>query len=123
MLACGWLSVRQLLVYHSLVLLYRTVQMQMPLYLFSKVKAGGDYTYRTRQAATFPPGFSFGVSHPTDSGSIRPGSYPKLDMTKQSWSSKSVEIFNTLPSTLRLEKKLVNFKTRLKEWIKLNVPI
>ena len=123
MMVCGWLSVRQLLVYHSLVLLYRTVQMQMPLYLYSKVKAGGDYTYRTRQAATFPPGFSFGVSHPTDSGSIRPGSYPKLDMTKQSWSSKSVEIFNTLPSTLRLEKKLVNFKTRLKEWIKLNVPI
>ena len=35
MMVCGWLSVRQLLVYHSLVLLYRTVQMQMPLYLYS----------------------------------------------------------------------------------------
>ena len=123
MLACGWLSVRQLLVYHSLVLLFRTVQMQIPLYLRIKVKAGGDYSYRTRQAAICPPGCSFGVSHLSDSGSIRPGSYPRLDITKQSWSSKSVEISNILPATLRLEKKLVNFKTRLKEWIKLNVPI
>ena len=63
------------------------------------------------------------MSHPTDSGFIRPGSYPSLDISMKSWSSKSVKIFNTLPTTLKLEKKLLNFKTRLKEWIKLNVSI
>ena len=123
MLTCGWLSVRQLLVYHSLVLLHRVVQMHMPLYLFSKVKAGGNFSYRTRQAVVYPPGFSFEVGHPTDSGSIRLGSYPSLDLSKQSWCCKSVEIFNTLPTSLKLENKLINFKTRLKQWIKLNIPI
>ena len=123
MLACGWMSVRQLLVYHSLVLLYRVVQMQMPFYLFSKVKAGGEFSYRTRQAAVCPPGFSFEVDHPTDSGSIRPGFYPTLELAKQSWCTRSIEIFNSLPTSLKLEKKLINFKKRLKQWTKLNVPI
>ena len=123
MLACGWLSVRQLLVYHSLVLLYRIVQSQTPLYLHSKIKAGGSFSYRTRQAARFSPGFSFEGVHPTDSGSIRPGSYPTLDLSKRGWCSKSVELFNTLPTTLKLEKSLVKFKTRLKEWINKNIDI
>ena len=123
MLACGWLSVRQLLVYHSLVFLYRIVQSQTPLYLHSKIKADGSFSYRTRQAAAFPPGFSFEVVHPTDSGSIRPGYYPTLDLTKKGWCSKSVELFNTLPTTLKLEKSLIKFKTRLKEWINKNIEI
>ena len=123
MLTCGWLSVRHLLVYHSLILLHKVVQMQSPLYLYSKVKSGGNFSYRTRQAAACAPGFSFEVIHPTDSGSIRPGSYPNLDLSKQGWCCKAVELFNTLPTSLKLEKKIINFKTRLKEWIKLNVTI
>ena len=104
MLACGWLSVRQLLVYHSLVLLYRIVESQTPLYLHSKIKAGGSFSYRTWQAARFSPGFSFEVVHPADadSGSIRPGSYPTLDLSKRGWCSKSVEFFNTLHYQLHL---------------------
>ena len=98
--ACGWMSVRQLLTYHSLVLLYRTVKSKKPDYLYSKVKSGGDYRYSTRQA---------------DSGAIRQGLGPKLDICKQSWCWKSVEVFNTLPTDLKKEEKLPNFKKKTEE--------
>ena len=104
--ACGWMSVKQLLAYHSLVLLYRTVSNKKPDYLYNKVKSGGEYRYNTRQA---------------ESGSIRQGPGPSLDICKQSWCWKSVEVFNTLPTDLKMEKKLPNFKKRLKDWIKLNI--
>ena len=34
---CGWKPVRQLMVFHSLVLLHKAVQQQKPLYLYNKI--------------------------------------------------------------------------------------
>ena len=48
---CGWLSVRQLMAYHSLVLLYKTLSNKTPQYLYEKVSAGGQFPYKTRQGA------------------------------------------------------------------------
>ena len=106
MLTFGWLSVRQLLVYHSLVLLYRTLANHKPDYLYRKIRSGGDFIYRTRQAAN---------------GTIRKRPGSTLDLSRQSWDWKSIEVYNTLPQSLRSEKKLTNFKKRLKDWIKKNV--
>ena len=121
MKACGWMSVRQLMAYHSLVLLHKTMASQTPVYLYQKITSGGHFPYKTRQAAACPPGFSFTVTHPTDSGTIRqiPGS--KLGISKQGWCWKSVEVYNTLPNDLRMERKMPSFKKRLKDWIGLNV--
>ena len=123
MKACGWMSVRQLLVYHSLVLLQKTRSSKTPVYLYKKVTSGGDFAHRTRQAATCPPGFSFSVTHPTDSGSIRQGPGPSLDLSMQGWCWKSVDCYNTLPTDLKLERNLLSFKKRLKEWIGMNISI
>ena len=106
--ACGWMSVKQLLVYHSVILLHRTVETKKPDYLYSKVKSGGEYSYNTRQA---------------DSGSIRQGPGPSLDLSAKSWRWKSIEVFNALPTNLKMEKKLPNFKKRLKSWIQDNISI
>ena len=121
MKVCGWMSVRQLMAYHSLVLLHKTIANQAPVYLHEKVTASGQFPYRTRQAATCPPGFSFDVIHPSDSGAVRLGSGAKLGLSKQGWCWRSVELYNTLPTDLRQERKLPNFKKRLKEWVGLNV--
>ena len=114
-------SVRQLMAYHSLVLLHKTIANQAPVYLHEKVTASGQFPYRTRQAATCPPGFSFDVIHPSDSGAVRLGSGAKLGLSKQGWCWRSVELYNNLPTDLRQERKLPNFKKRLKEWVGLNV--
>ena len=106
--ACGWMSVKQLLVYHSMILLHRTVATKKPEYLYRKVKSGGEYRYNTRQA---------------DSGTIRQGPGPALDLTARSWCCKSIEMFNALTADLKMEKKLPKFKKRLKNWIKDNVSI
>ena len=46
--SCGWLSVRQLLVYHSLVVLNKTFANKAPKYMYDKVTAAGKFNYNTR---------------------------------------------------------------------------
>ena len=46
---CGWLSVKQLMVYHSLVLLRKVFQNHKPEYLFQKITAGAPQR-NTRQS-------------------------------------------------------------------------
>ena len=118
---CGWMSVRQLLAYHSLMLLHKTLVNKSPVYLYNKLTASGSFVYNTRQAATCPPGFSFTVSHPTVNGTVRQASGSMLDISKQGWCWRSVQLYNTIPDHLRLEKTLLIFKKMLKEWIELNI--
>ena len=47
---CGWMTVKQLKVFHSLVLLQKTLLHQTPSYLYRKVTSGTQ-RYATRQAA------------------------------------------------------------------------
>ena len=104
---CGWMSVRQLMAYHSIILLHKTLSTKAPEYLYKKVTAGGQFSYKTRQAAECPAEFSFTVHHPTNNGTIRQaGSGNKLGMSKNGWCWRSVEMYNTLPTNLRLEQKL-----------------
>jgi hypothetical protein len=123
MKVCGWMSVRQLLAYHSMVLLQKTLASQTPVYLYKKLTVGGDFSYKNRQASSCPPGFSFTVSHPIDSGAVRQSTGSKKGLSKHGWCWNSVEMYNKLPPNIRLEKKLPNFKKRLKEWIGLNVAL
>ena len=120
---CGWMSVRQLMAFHSLVLLHKTLEHQAPAYLFKKVTAAGQFHYQTRQTATCPREFSFSVQHPTDNGTLRQVSGTRLGISRQGWCWRSVDMFNSLPADLRLEKKLTNFKKKLKKWVELNITI
>ena len=120
---CQWLSVQQLMTFHSLVLLKKTMYNKAPVYLHAKVTSGGQFTYNTRQAATCPEGFSFDVQHPVDSGTIRQAPGNKLGISKLSWCWRSVEIFNTIPEHIRLETKLSDFKKKIKNWVELHIVI
>ena len=120
---CGWLSVKQLILYHSLVLLQNTLRMKTPFYLYSRLISGGSHPYRTRQVASCPSGFTFSVQHPSDTGTLRLESGRKLDLAKLGWCWRSVDCYNSLPVQIRLEPKLANFKTKLKAWVVQNVGI
>ena len=50
---CGWLTVRQLIAYHSLMLLDRTLKVQTPTFLFQKVSLKENPGYNTRHAAEY----------------------------------------------------------------------
>ena len=107
---CGWLTVEQLMVYHSTVLLHKTLKQQKPTYLYKKVTSGTEQ-YNTRQAALVAAGVIeyAGVEN------------CELGVTSSSWSWAFVKWYNRLPADLRAESKLGKFKTRLKEWVTKNI--
>ena len=45
---CGWLSVRQLVFYHSVILIFKTILTTYPKYIYSKLAT--EFTYNTRLA-------------------------------------------------------------------------
>ena len=105
---CQWMSVRQLVIYHSLVLLQKTLEMKLPAYLDSRITMGGPFPYRTRHAATC---------------AIRQVPGNKKDLYRQGWCWRSIDVYNTLPGHIRLETKLNAFKTKLRNWVENNVAI
>ena len=105
---CQWLSTRQLMFYHSVLQLHKTLKNQAPVYLFQKATEGREYHYRTRQAT---------------GGVLRQGPKAGLDLSRRGWCCRSVEDYNKLPHSLRLDMKLPSFKKKLKEWTKKNINI
>ena len=108
---------KQLKVFHSLVLLQKTLQHQSPSYLFRKVTSGKQ-GYATRQAAVQASAdAAVGVTiHPTVDSS-------ELDLCRSSWALVSVHWYRQLqlPPSLRAEKKIDKFKTSLKTWVVKNI--
>ena len=114
---CGWMSVKQLMAYHSIVLLHKTLKNQTPSYLFQKVTSGTEQ-YNTRQAAEYAAAL-------LAAGAMeQPGvENCELEVTKSSWCWTSVSMYRRLPPGLRAEDKLGKFKTMLKGWVAMNIDI
>ena len=105
---CVWLSVKQLVFYHSVVLIYKTILTTYPKYIYSKLST--QFPYNTRLAQT---------------DSVRMGSEfrPKLDLTEKSFMNRGTVSYNQLPPELRRTPELENFKKSLKDWVVENVKI
>ena len=99
---CGWLSVRQLVMYHSILIIYKTVQTACPKYLYNKLSC--EFPYNTRLA---------------QSESIRRGSafQCKLGLTERSFMNRATVSFNQLPTEVGQCLKLEGFKKKLKVWL------
>ena len=102
----GWLSVRQLGVFHSLVLIYKTKQNKKPVY-FSE-KFGIEFPRVTRLS--------------TGNGIIVDQKV-KNNLSKLNFSYCSVCVWNDLPREIRTSQTLPEFKSKLKKWTKLNIAV
>ena len=105
LLQCGWLNVRQLVAYHSIIQVYKTAQSGFPAYVSNRLDT--DFPYNTR--------FS-------ESESIRIGkdSCCKLEVTSKSFMYRGVKLYNQVPSEIKKVEKVDTFKVKLKEWLKSN---
>ena len=103
---CGWLSVHQLVVYHSVTLVYKTIQKESPKYLFSMFSA--KYSYNTKQASR---------------GAIKHTRDLDLELTAASFRWRASQSFSQLPLDIRKMDTLQEFKTATKAWIKENVTL
>ena len=103
---CGWLSVKQLVVYHSLMLVYKVRKDKKPGYLHKQL-------FRP-----FPCNTRFAKD-----GGIR--KYDKLDkeIARNSFFPRSIDDWNKLPNDLKKETSAKVFKRHLKVWILKNVTI
>ena len=105
---CGWLSVRQLVFYHSVMQIYKTIFTTYPQYINSKLS--NQFPYNTRLA---------------QSDSVRMGAdfQSKLELTEKSFMNRATISYNLLPPELRRTPKLETFKEKLKVWVQENVKI
>ena len=107
---CGWLSVAQLGVYHSLVLLFKVLQSGCPKYLYAKLSNEEDLPYRMRSTANLR---------------IRLGQDSKAGtgMAKKSFKYRVTQQWNVLPLEIRQAVNVNTFKWKLKKWVADNIPI
>ena len=103
---CGWLSVRQLVHYHSLVLVFQIRHQEKPAYFRKHFSA--NFSYKTRLATT---------------EGIRRIETCKYNVTQSSFIQRSSAGWNQLPVLVRDSRTIIQFKNRLRNWIKSNVTV
>ena len=101
------LSVQQLTAYHTLMTVFKAVRLGKPSYLANKLKlrrSNGEDIFPLRQTDTI---------------------YVKADLTltRGGMVYRGAKLWNMLEERLRAEPKLEIFKTRVKNWIRENVPV
>ena len=103
---CGWLSVQQLVVYHSVVLVFKIILSESPKYLHSMFSA--KYSYKTSQA---------------QGGFIKHSRKFRLEVTSSSFRWRAAKAFNELPLEIRNMKTLKEFKKAARNWVMRNTPL
>ena len=98
LLQCGWLSVRQMVAYHSLLLLFKSKQTGKPAYIYSKIN---DKFNRITRLGT--------------SGGIKDNRRFESTLANQSFIPRAVKMWNEkLPVDIRSEECLEKFKKKIK---------
>ena len=103
LLQCGWMSIRQLVLYHTVLTMRKILKSGKPLYLQNKLSS--QFPYPTRQAT---------------GGHVR----QTLDSVAEgSFISRGTKAYNCIPDDIRSTQNLPTFKKKLKNWILANTPI
>ena len=102
---CGFLSISQLVVFHSTLTLWKLLQLSPDNFLMIDIS-----NRKTRYGRTLPD------------NKLHTRAGQKI-ITENCWRQNSVSWWNTLPSNLRSELRLKPFKAGLRKWVGENVPI
>ena len=96
----GWLNIRQLIAYHSLIMIYQIKHEKKPSYIFDRISA--TFNVATRFAET---------------NAIKDSRTMKTNIGKQSFLPRTISAWNRLPVDLRTTSSLEKFKSCLKHWV------
>ena len=106
----GWLSVNQLIVYHSLVLVFKTLSQKYPVYLH-KILTSDVPKYGTRFIAQ------------CDLRMLRENRNATHALSQHSFRWRASSQWNQLPVDIKTSESIALFKTKVKIWIKKNIPL
>ena len=101
---CGWMSVRQLVYYHTLIQVFKIKRDGKPTYLYRKLSA--QFDPRTRLAV---------------GNGIRGTLKIKSEERRKSFIPRAIRTWNSLPVSLRKIDKINEFKKQLNMYVKKNV--
>ena len=107
--ACGWLSVRQLAMYHTVLVVHKVLQVGSPLYIANMFCT--EYRRNTRQAAE-------GYIKPS-----RDSLAPRTEIVASSFQHRAVQQYNMLTAETRNVTSIKQFKYLARNWIMVNVPV
>ena len=112
---CGWLSVKQLAIYHNCLTVYKIRQHSKPVYF--KERFGGVMNHEIEDPIS-------SRTRLNSTGGIRlQMNRNQSDLEKQSFVNNSVKSWNSLPIEIRQCTSVPSFKRSLREWILQNVSI
>lgn len=100
-----FMSVSQLIVFNTLILIFKMVRGQCPEYLCEKIKFRGDDEFRSR------------LRNRNDIEKIR----ATKKSTQNSVFFRGIELFNNLTDELRNETSIEKFKTKLRKYVTENL--
>ena len=104
---CGWLSVDQLIFYHSVLQLHKVRLSRTPMYLYT-MHNSWLYQYRTRQA---------------ENELVQIRGRPKLELSRLSFKWRAANYYNQLPGDIRKCSCIKSFKVKVKIWIRANISL
>ena len=107
---CGWLSVLQLIKYHSLVLMFKVKKDKRPHYIYEKIGATAGRSTRQEEERL--------ANH-----ILKDERGFETATALKSYVPRTIGDWNNLPDYLRKMDNLKLFKPKLKLWIKENVPV
>ena len=102
LLHCNWLSIKQLVFYHTVLQVWKVQTSKLPGYINSKIQLA-----ITRSAAK---------------GTLRVPVVEK-SVSAKSFMVRSAVMWNTIPPSIRDIKKFETFKSKLKHWTRANIEI
>ena len=101
---CGWLSINQLVYFHSLALAYQVKTNSMPKYLSDNFSC--EFSRQTRLAT---------------GGGIRRVEKSRTSLRQAAFQVRAAQLWNDLPIDIRRGRTAVSFKVKLKEWVKSSI--
>ena len=105
---CGWMSMRQLVSYHRVLLMYNIRKEGKPKYFVEKFRGNNNQNYKTRFVE--------------DAG-VKKQRILRNEDSRSSFVPSSIDVWNKLPVDFRKAENVKAFKAKLKPWIKENIEI
>ena len=104
----GRLSLEQLAVYHTWIMVFNVLKSRKPEFLYKKFDQ--EFYYKTRFAKE-------------NNIKIGPQLRADLEIAKTSYCPRAARDFNKLPLKVKSQEKVEKFKYECKLWIKKNIPV
>ena len=118
---CGWMSVNQLIIYHTLVHFYQMITRKSPVYLYSKLTT--EFKYPTRRWVHIKNKVNDPDLVKESNLIIGPKSNANHSLSQQSFRWRASKQWNALPIKLKEITSLKKFKKSLQLWIKENISV